>query len=374
MNLIDQLKSGGILDPVVLETKELTSYPEIYLKREADGQLTDLEPNFNHQEGLLAYLKPWKHIIGIAIPYGLLPKNRQIEKEAISSVSIMAWEWDYHQKIRSLLQEILGQTFEYELHVDQGPLPERSLAMLMGIAEGGRSQMLIHPKYGTAFHLAFILTTLEENGGDFEIKSFKGNHFDNPELNKFGVLNFNLSSKCSNCRQCQLNCPTKALTGEADFNGKRCISAITQKKGLLSDWEMKGMGRQLYGCDLCQLSCPVNSPLNSTVDNILSDRETVNRINPMVILAASQKSFVKDFGHMGFSWRGLGVTKRNALINLGNYGSVSHLEALEGYKSSYVASQNEVLDKTAQWAIHQIKERHQRKGTTHEGLKSIIGN
>lgn len=361
MNLIHQLKENGITEFAIIETEKLTSYPEVYHLREGKGQLTGLEPSFYDADKFLDYIKPWQHIIGMAIPYGLLPKNRMPREEQISSVSIMAWEWDYHKKIRNLMDQILGQSFDYQLHVDQGPLPERHLALVMGLAEAGRSQLLIHTEYGTAFHLAFILTNLEDSS-----EKFGGTGV--------AVSGYKLSSKCINCRQCQWHCPTKALTGESDFDGSHCISAITQKKGLLTDWEMKAMGRQLYGCDLCQLSCPVNSPLNCTMDNILLDRESINRLDPLVILNASQKTFVKDFGEMGFSWRGLGVIKRNALTNLGNYGHTNHLEVLNDLVRNYETTQNDILAKTAHWAIHQIKERHQRKGTAHEGLKSIIGD
>lgn len=361
MGLIERLKEKGVAHPVVMETRGVLDYPDIYMKRREGDQLSGLEPEFCQKDGLIAFLSPWKHLIGMAIPYGLLPKNRRPQAGEISSVSIMAWEWDYHQKIKELIEDALGQGYHYQLHVDQGPLPERHIAIGMGIAKAGRSQMLIHPEYGSAFYLAFLLTNLENEERDYALKPFMSPDFE-------------LSSKCETCRQCQLHCPTKALSGEADFDGRRCISAISQKKGLLKDWEMRALGRQLYGCDLCQLSCPTNSPLVDSSSNILPDRMTVNRINPLEILNGTQKTFVNDFGKMGFSWRGLGVSKRNALINLGNYGSLIHLEVLEQFKAVYEGNHNEVLAKTAQWAIRQIKERHHRKGTTHERLKSIIGD
>ena len=343
--IIRRLEEMGIDRPKIMSVEALTGYPDPYFIRESLGDLTGLEPDFNHSEGLKAYLLPWKYMIGMAIPYELIPENRTCKAEEISSVSIMAWEWDYHQKIREGLTAALGTEASYVIHIDQGPLPERYLAMQMGIAEPGRSQMLIHPEYGTAFHLAFILTDLEASG-DLEITEYCPGK------------SFELSKACLNCKACQVHCPSGALQGEAEFKGKGCISAITQKKGLLSTEEMDFLGRQLYGCDICQLSCPVNTPLSRFKKGILPQRKSMNRLAPEALLACTQKTFKAKFGQMGFSWRGLTVSKRNALINIGNYGSLEHLELLNQLIASQQVSENQVLYETCTWAKEKIIKRH----------------
>lgn len=368
MNFIEKLKNKGIPCPIVMGTEVLGSYPDIYSQRREKGVLSGLEPDFLDVEGLKTYIEPWRYIVGMAIPYGLLPMNRLPQPNEISSVSIMAWEWDYHLAIKTLINEALGSAYIYQIHVDQGPLPERYMAMKMGIATAGRSQMLIHSEYGTAFHLAFIMTNFESR--EEGVVSF----LEETAVTNVTNLPFELSLACKNCHKCQNHCPVKALTGEADFDATKCISALTQKKGMLSEMEMRAMGRQLYGCDLCQLACPTNSPLSKDKTCLLPNRLNVNRVNPLTILKASQKTFTRDFGKMGFSWRGLGVSKRNAIINIGNFGNLGHLEALETAKKDWEHSGNEILAKTAQWAIHQIKERHHRKGSENERLKSTAGN
>ncbi len=107
---------------------------------------------------------------------------------------------------------------------------------------------------------------------------------------------------------------------------------------------------------------------------VLPDRVNFNRVDPLTIIKASQKTFARDFGKMGFSWRGLGVNKRNALINIGNYGNLNHLEVLEMARKEFENNGNEILVKTSEWAIHQIKEHHHRKGSEYERFKSTIGN
>lgn len=389
MNFIEKLKEKGILCPIVMATESIRTYPDIYSGRGEEGLLSGLEPNFLDEESLKTYIKPWKYIVGMAMPYNLLPINPLPQPNEISSISLMAWEWDYHRGIKTLIEEALGSSYIYQIHVDQGPLPERHIAVKMGIAMAGRSQMLVHSEYGTAFHLAFIMTNFEKR--DEEPVGFHEatDLTDSTELTNLAKSNnpsnisnissgnnrpFELSPACKGCNKCQRHCPGKALTGEADFDANKCISALTQKKGMLSETEMKAIGRQLYGCDLCQLACPTNSPLSKRKYNLLPNRVRMNRVDPLTILKASQKNFVRDFGEMGFSWRGLGVSKRNAIINIGNYGNLGYLEELERAKGDWEHSGNEILTKTADWAIHQIKEHHHRKGSENERLKSTAGN
>ncbi len=342
--LFKRLEKIGVNRPKVMSVSALTAYPDIYFKRECSGALTGLEPDFNHFQGLQSYILPWKYIVGMALPYDLMPKDKSYMPKELSSISIMAWEWDYHEKIRAGLRAVLGTDSHYEVHIDQGPLPERYLAMQMGIAEPGRSQMLIHPEYGTAFHLAFILTNLEVTEGIDIVETFPGKAF-------------KLAEFCSNCKACQVSCPSGALLGEADFEPSRCISAITQKKGMLSSAEMDLLGRQLYGCDLCQLSCPANMPLSTLKKSFLPQRETMNRIDPEMLLACSQKTFKAQFGQMGFPWRGLSVSKRNALINIGNYGFLDQLAILDEFMQSQRGSEDEVLYQTCVWAKEKLIKR-----------------
>lgn len=65
---------------------------------------------------------------------------------------------------------------------------------------------------------------------------------------------------CGDCRRCVDACPTNALENGV-FHRERCIR----------NWQMSGksvpvelraaMGRSLVGCDICQMACPHNQPL-----------------------------------------------------------------------------------------------------------------
>ena len=354
--LIQQLKSMGIETPVALPISAIKGYHPIYEAREAQRLLSGFEPNHKDAAQLYQYLQPWQTIIGMVFPYSLLPLQRKAKPTDISRVSIMAWEWDYHQVIQNKIKAALGDEFSYQIHVDSGPLPERSIALQMGLGKPGRNQCLIHPVYGTAFHLAFLLVSLEGEATVGEEVSL-GEESAATTVAGQSYKSFSLAEICENCQRCQDHCPSGALTGVADFNGQTCISALTQKKGLLTEEEKELIGKQLYGCDLCQLSCPANAPLSekSNLDDLMLTRKTANAMNPSDLLGLSQKQFKKNYGAMGFSWRGVKTNKRNALINMGNSRDGHWINVIEDYLTEQASLDGEVLVETALWALSRLK-------------------
>ncbi len=343
--IVQALKEAGFDEIRAVPVSAVLDYPNIYWEREAQNQLTGLEPDYRNKQGLLQYLEGYESILGVTVPYALLPECRVAEEKHISRVSIMAWAWDYHKVIENRIREALQNFDGYKIHVDSGPLPERSLALKMGLAKRGRSQMLLHDRYGSSFYLAFILVkealdlSPKCEGKDAQIA---------------------LAAICLNCRKCQAHCPSGALTMESDFDGKKCISAITQKKGVLSEVEKRSIGLQLYGCDHCQLSCPANSPLFKTQlnrDNIILKSKTHNALDPSEILTYTQRTFKEVYSTAGFTWRGARVSKRNALINMANSQNGHWLAVVEAFIHTLEKSseRDEGLYETAQWAAEILR-------------------
>lgn len=354
--LIQQLKTMGIETPVALPITALKGYSPIYDTRETQHCLSGFEPNHREVAKLNQYLAPWKTIIGMIFPYSLLPLQRKASPTEISRISIMAWEWDYHQVIQNKIKTALGDEISYQIHVDSGPLPERSIALQMGLGKPGRNQCLIHPVYGTAFHLAFLLVSLEGEAAVDEEVSVGGESAATTVADQ-PYKPFSLAAVCENCHRCQQHCPSRALTGETNFNGQTCISALTQKKGLLTEAEKELIGKQLYGCDLCQLSCPANAPLSekSNLDELMLTRKTANALNPADLLNLSQKQFKEKYSTMGFSWRGIKTNKRNALINMGNSRDGYWINVIEDYLEHRASLDGEVHVEAALWALKRLK-------------------
>lgn len=332
------------------------TYPSIYQERSVRNQLTGLEPPWVNPEGAERFIDKRNVVIGVLMPYSLLPVKTKAPSGEISRISIMAWEWDYHIVFKKRLNEALlefatdNPEARLLLHVDNGPLPERSISMNLGLTKPGKSQMVISDRYGTAFYIGLIL---------LDDKNFV------PSSST--QVAYGLHEACLNCNKCQTHCPSGALRAMGGFDGMRCISATTQLKGLLLSSQMEAMHNQLYGCDHCQLACPLNSPLFKSLpeNNGIPALKAVesNSIRPEELLYLSQKAYKRAYGHLGFSWRGVKTAKRNALINMANSKDVKYIHVIERFMQSLEVSEDTVLIKTATWALDKLKTLHRGENT-----------
>ena len=59
--------------------------------------------------------------------------------------------------------------------------------------------------------------------------------------------------RCGSCTRCIDACPTDALTAPYQLDSNRCIAYFTiEKRGAIAEELREGMGRHIYGCDICQ--------------------------------------------------------------------------------------------------------------------------
>ncbi len=292
----------------VAEVGSVSGLEEVYEYRKSGGALTGLEPDGIFRSSPDKLLENGKTIIAIAIPYEI--KNSYEPTSMRGFVTNMAWEFDYHKAVGERMEKIKAAILEVHPEgkflsaVDTGPVNDRMAAYGARLGWIGRNQFLINKKHGTGFYIGILITDIE-----FEDKQ---------------SWRYDYELRCGSCRKCQQACPANALTGVQDFNGQRCISTLTQLKRDLSYDECLSIGTNIYGCDICQWVCPHNK---NTVDMALEfKRHSANRLEPRQILELSNKQFKKEYGYMGFAWRGLAVLKRNALISMGNDGCLDDWE------------------------------------------------
>ncbi len=233
-------------------------------------------------------------MVMVAVPY-----KKQMHCEPDSAlrgiISQSAVGEDYHRLLGTHLEALAGLwgLTEYKIFVDTGPLVERAVAQRLGLGICGKNQSLITARGGMVF-LGGLLTTAEVP--PLETPAPPGG--------------------CGDCTACLRACPTGALTGDG-FVMERCVSYLTQKKGLLTRAEMAGMGRALYGCDVCSLACPHNQ---KEPGDPFFDREAAF---PELrgLLELSENEFRQRFGGTAAGWRGRRVLQRNALIALFHQGA-----------------------------------------------------
>lgn len=197
---------------------------------------------------------------------------------------------DYHifvSAVTSRLIEGLSELYPEGSFVgfgDHSPINERGAAAAAGLGILGDSGMLINEKYGTYIFIAEIVSDLE------------------PSL--IGAVPVRVPEQCSHCGSCAAACPTGILSGSSDS----CLSAITQKKGDLSEEEIALMRKYntVWGCDICQSVCPYNSSVPETPIAFFHE-EKIDRLTPDILSAMSDE----EFASRAFSWRGRATVERN---------------------------------------------------------------
>lgn len=270
-------------------------------------------------------------ILCIAVPYqhSQLLKVDQSFYAGTSRAVVepFSWETDYHVNVRSELQMIhkkTGYCREPVYCVDNSGFNDREVALYADLGRIGKNNLLIHPVFGTKFFIGYLIYS--------PWKILSGARVTPAVLEEKTTL-------CEGCRRCQSACPTQALTNGMD----RCISYLTQCKEPISDELKLKMGRQLYGCSICQEVCPYNMPTEGFIDS---------SVDPFEILDLTNRAFRSKYGHMGFAWRPLWVYKRNALIVIGNTGDVAARGKLLERKSQLL--EHEKLSSVFRWAVAQI--------------------
>jgi epoxyqueuosine reductase len=279
-------------------------------------------------------------------------------------ISRYAWGRDYHEvlsekleALRASLHQEISEPFESRVYVDTGPLSERVLAKHAGLGWIGKNTLLLNQQIGSFFFLGVILTTLDLH----------------PSL---GVGDLPAPDMCGTCTRCIDACPTDAFVGPYRLDSNKCISYLTiEKRGAIAEELRSGMGRHIFGCDICQDVCPWNRraqytyvadfmprrlPASTPQDAAGVDAAGDSLLLPELtrLAAMTEAEFREAFRGSPVKrakWRGL---VRNACIALGNAGS-SLEQAARGESLQLLEqlsdSPESVIAESARWALSRIQ-------------------
>jgi epoxyqueuosine reductase len=250
---------------------------------------------------------------------------------------------DYHAELLGRLRQIeVGLQARVNCmtrcYVDTGPVLERSYAARAGVGWIGKNTCVINQRLGSWLLLGVIVTSLQAESEAMPAA-------------------LPAPDRCGSCTRCIDACPTGALLGTSEVGGaremdaSRCIAYLTiEKKGVIDETLREGMGRQVFGCDICQEVCPWNrrAPV-SRLDGMEARREL---INPALewLSGMDAKEFKRRFKRSPLERTGRKRLLRNVAIAMGNSGEQRFMGWLEEQRTG----EDAVLADAAGWAIARL--------------------
>jgi epoxyqueuosine reductase len=117
---------------------------------------------------------------------------------------------------------------------------------------------------------------------------------------------------------------------------------------------MAGMGRQVFGCDICQDVCPWNRKAPIAADPELEPRPEL--VNPALeeLAALDETDFESRFNGSPIRRAGFNGMRRNLAIAMGNSGLPQFASRLQ----IWAETADEATRKAAHWALARLKAVH----------------
>jgi epoxyqueuosine reductase len=220
---------------------------------------------------------------------------------ALAYISRYALGRDYHKLIRNRLKQ-LGERIEQQLgaygyrpFVDSAPVLERPLAAKAGLGWIGKNSLLLHPTDGSWFFLGELLVDLPLP-------------VDQP-----------LSQDCGHCVACITMCPTGAIVAPGVVDARRCISYLTIELKEAIPLEFRPLlGNRIYGCDDCQLVCPVNRTAPLTRQSDFHRRQQWQDQSLLALFLWDEPQFLRQTEGSAIRRIGYQRWQRNLAVALGN--------------------------------------------------------
>lgn len=230
------------------------------------------------------------------------------------------------QKIATLISDLDGRPF-----VDSAPILERPLAQQAGLGWIGKHSLLLAEEAGSWFFLGELLVNLELPA-------------DEPH-----------PGDCGSCVACITSCPTGAIVAPYVVDARRCISYLTiELKDAIPTEFRPLMGNRIYGCDDCQLVCPVNRQAPLTEEPDFQRRPQWQDQSLLALFQWDETTFLRLTEGSAIRRIGFERWQRNLAVALGN----------APYQPEIVATLKQALPTATplvaehiEWALQQQKQK-----------------
>jgi epoxyqueuosine reductase len=305
----------------------------------------------------LARVAPWaRSVVVCAINYNTAhpySTQGQMQTDDASRGWISRYAWgrqDYHDAVMRRLKQVedklrgLIETTAYWVpatgylhlrsYVDTGPLIERVYAKYAGVGWIGKNTCVINQQLGSWLFLGVILTSLDLTDNEL-------------------TADLPAPDRCGTCTRCITACPTQAIVAPGELDARLCISYLTiEKRGEIPDELRSGMGRHVFGCDICQDVCPWNRKAPATSAAEFEAREGL--VNPALdwLAEMQQEEFQVVFRGSPVRRAKLSGLRRNAVIAMVNSGDKKFVPTLK----KLCEDSDPVVAEHARWAAAALEQ------------------
>jgi epoxyqueuosine reductase len=326
----------------VRDFAELNHFPQ-WIEAGHAGEMKYLEARNDagqFKRSSLRSTAPWaRSVIVCAINYNTAhPYSTQVADSERGWISRYAWSReDYHDAVMRRLRAVESwlrnqaggesAALQTRCYVDTGPLVERVYAKYAGVGWIGKNTCILNQKLGSWLFLGVILTSLEVE----------------PDLPA--------PDRCGSCTRCIDACPTAAFIAPYQLDSNKCIAYLTiEKRGAIAEEMREGMGRHVFGCDICQDVCPWNRKAPATYAGEFQAREGL--VNPALdwLAEMSAEEFREKFRGSPIRRTKRTGLRRNAAIAMGNSGNRKFLPLLE----KLAADEDAIVAESAAWAAKKL--------------------
>ena len=196
---------------------------------------------------------------------------------------------EFFARLTALLKELYPQ-YSFSGFADRSPYDEVYATSLAGLGGRGDNMLFLTERYSSFVFLGEVVTDMPAEEWNLPKKE--------------------PISPCIHCGRCKKACP--GYKAEEFF----CLSALTQKKGELTENEAKTIRTygSAWGCDICQKVCPIteralkSGSIYTPIEYFKTDR--TEKLTRELIENMSDE----DFKARAYSWRGKQTVLRNLKI------------------------------------------------------------
>lgn len=215
-------------------------------------------------------------------------------------------------------------------------IAEKAAAYLAGLGKYGKNSLIYVEPYGSFLTLHSIVTDAMI---DYEVT---------PHAN---------ISDCAHCSLCVESCPTNAILKDGKIDSNLCLREHMLSREAVPEKMRSHMGRNILGCEICQVVCPMNEEILSGAIIPSDDGAELFNIKKLLSLDEIELSNrLEKIGNViGSNYAKSHNIVSSATIIAGNMKDRSYIALLE----KFIEHKSDVIREHADWAVRKLRDKRE---------------